>query len=120
MKLDNKTLDRKIKYWAKKLSVDNYKIDFTISEDSSSDDINIEAEIDISLAYLRASITFFEPAITENSLDDTIIHELLHIIFEPLSSMLQQSMGKKYDKLVEDTTESAIEKIVPVLVKVKK
>ncbi len=117
MLLEPKVIDRKIKMWAKKLNVDSFKIDFTISEDSSEDSIDNMAEIEISLAYNNAHIVFFAPAIRENQLDEVVIHELLHLVLEPLSSMLYQSMNKKFEKLVEDTVESTIERIIPVLLK---
>ena len=120
MKLENNTLSKKINYWKKKIGVDKFKIDFVISEDSSPDDINTEADIEISLAYLNATITFYSPAIKESELDKVIVHELLHLILEPLSSILYQSMGKKYDKFVNDLIESTIEILSPIIIKAKR
>jgi predicted metal-dependent peptidase len=120
MKLDDKIVLKKIDYWAERLGVSNFKIEYTISEDSSQDDIGTMADISISLAYSNAHITLFSPAIQDiNQLNETIAHEILHIVLENATSMLHQSMGRKYSDLVVDTIENAIEKIVPALIKNK-
>jgi hypothetical protein len=115
MKLDNKLIQRKITQWQKKLKLNDFVITFVISEDSNQEDIDTQADIDVSLSYLRASITFYSPAISENQLDDVIIHELLHILFEPVSSLLFQAVGRKFEQLATDNIESTIEKIVGLI-----
>ena len=121
MKLDSAELTAKLKLWSKKLGIDKlYRIEFIISPDSCEDDITTMAHVQTSIAYRQVTITFFEPAIDPKMLDATIVHELLHVVLERVDSMCQQAMGKKFEKMVSDEIENAIEFIAPIILKCKK
>lgn len=117
MKLTKQSVTKKIHYFRKLLNIDpDLEINISLSENNCQEDLSTMADIQISLAYNNACITLYSPAIkTVKELDKTLLHELLHLYFEPFQSLLRQSMGKKYQKLIVDMIESTIEKFVKII-----
>lgn len=68
----------------------------------------------ISSSYFVVDMEFNVQEIEDEiELEKTIIHELLHIIVEPLSEAVECGLGKKFAAMSTSLTESTIERLVP-------
>lgn len=69
--------------------------------------------ISVDLRYFIAEIEFNSPEIEEDELEGVILHELLHIIVEPLSCAAGCGLGKKFGEMNSILCESTIERLMP-------
>lgn len=117
MKLDKHHVKILINRWRKILELEsNWKIEFEIRNSASEmSDGNQDsmACIHVDLRYFVADIEFNATEIDENELDAVILHELLHIIVEPLALSSACGMGKKYEEMNSVLCESTIERLLP-------
>lgn len=115
--ISKKTLHKKIKFWRNHLKI-NPKWDFyvTLHENSNNmpaDCHDIEACVEVDLAYFDADFDFNGPLLTDKNIDNVIVHELLHIIVEPLDHFALLATPEKYHDQIRIFAESMIENLIP-------
>lgn len=69
--------------------------------------------ISVDLRYFIAEIEFNAPEIEEQDLEGVILHELLHILIEPLSCAAGCGLGRKFEEMNSILCESTIERLMP-------
>lgn len=70
--------------------------------------------ITVDLRYFLATIEFNCALIQESDdLDSIVLHELLHIIIEPLACSSGCGLGKKFEEMNLILCESTIERLLP-------
>lgn len=115
--ISKKTFHKKIKFWRNHLKINpKWDIYFLLHENSNDmpeDCKDIEACIEVDLAYFDATMDFNGPRIDENNIDNVIVHELLHILVEPLDNFALMAAPKKYHDQVRVFAESMIENLIP-------
>lgn len=115
--LSSKLISKKINHWKKHLQL-NPKWDISFVLHSSSIDLpedcrNMEAYIDIELGYFDAEIHLNGPLVNEQNIDNVLVHELLHILTEPLDNFARMAAPEKYHEQITTFTESMIENLLP-------
>ena len=63
--------------------------------------------------YFSANIEFNTIEIDEGEFDATILHELLHILIDPLATASGNGLGKDHEELNSILVESTIERLMP-------
>lgn len=114
-KFEKRQIKATIDKWRKILQIEpRWKIRFEIKNSPSemSEGYNdAQACVDVESSYFSATIEFNAAEIAENELDEVVLHELLHIILEPLSCVAACGLGKKYEEMNTTLTESTIERL---------
>lgn len=117
MKLEQRQVKAIIDRWRKILQLEpHWNIKFSIRNSSnqmSPGNEDAMACIVVDLRYFIADIEFNAPEIDEGDLEAVILHELLHIIIEPLSTSSGCGLGQKFEEMNSILTESTIEKLMP-------
>jgi hypothetical protein len=117
MNLTQRQVKAIIDRWRKILHLEsNWHITFQIrnsSNEMSEGNQDAMACIVVDLRYFIADIEFNAPEINEADLEAVVLHELLHIIIEPLSTSSGCGLGKKFEEMNSIFTESTIEKLMP-------
>lgn len=117
MKLESRQIKAEIDKWRKILKLEpQWNIRFEIRNSSNKMSAGNEdalACIDVDLRYFVANIEFNAPEIEEKELDGIILHELLHIIIEPISCSSGCGLGKKFEEMNSILCESTIERLMP-------
>jgi len=117
MKLEQRQVKLIIDRWRKILQLEPYwNIKFSIRNSSnqmSPGNEDAMACIIVDLRYFVADIEFNAPEINEGELEAVILHELLHIVIEPLSTSSGCGLGRKFEEMNSILTESTIEKLMP-------
>jgi hypothetical protein len=96
-----------------------YDITFILHQDINDVDEDfrhLEACSEIDMAYFNVIIEFNGQKLNKDNLDNVLIHELLHIIVEPLSHLCQLAVNERYKDLVRIYTESMIENLIPGII----
>ncbi len=117
MKLESRQVKAGIDRWRKILKLEpHWNIDFEVrnsSNEMSAGNEDAMACITVDLRYFNAIIEFNTPEISEEDLEGVILHELLHIIIEPISCSSGCGLGKKFEEMNSILCESTIERLVP-------
>lgn len=117
MKLEERQVKAGIEKWRKILQLEpHWNIKFQVRNSSNEMSMGNEdalACITVDLGYFSANIEFNAPEIEEKELDAIILHELLHIIIEPLSCSSGCGLGEQFKEMNTILTESTIEKLMP-------
>lgn len=117
MKLEKKVMAAKVKEWRDILQIDpQWDITFEIIDNplNMSDDCEGSmACIGVDLDYFSAHIEFNSVEISKDDLDYIVLHELLHILMEPISQAASQGLGKKFEKIGITFCESTVERLIP-------
>lgn len=117
MKLEPRDVKPKIDSWRKILDIEpKWTINFQVRKstlDMSEGNEDALACISVDLRYFSACIEFNSPEIDEAELDAIILHELLHIIIEPISCSSSCGLGEKYEEMASVLCESTIERLMP-------
>jgi hypothetical protein len=120
MKVDEKYVRGRVDYWRKLLAFEKrWKIIVNIIptvEQMSEDQKSSAAFVNIESAYFQADITIcLENNKNKQDLDDTIVHELIHIILDPLDKIVQETLlasGPDFSTMV---TEQVVERLMSVV-----
>ena len=115
--LTRKLVSKKVNFWKKHLQL-NPKWDISFILHSTSFELpedcqNMEAYIDIELGYWDAEIHLNGPLVNDENIDNVIVHELLHIIVEPLDNFALMAIPEKYHDQIRIFAESMIENLIP-------
>jgi hypothetical protein len=115
--LNRKIINKKLNFWRKHLKL-NPKWDITFAFHKSALDMpedcqDVEACIDIEMAYFDAHIDLNGAMLDDFNVDNVLIHELLHIIIEPLDHYALLTAPEKYHDQIRIFAESAIENLIP-------
>lgn len=117
MKLEPRQVKTTIERWRKILKLEpHWNIRFEIrnsSNEMSAGNEDSMACIAVDLRYFNATIEFNAPEINEQDLESVVLHELLHIILEPISCSSGCGLGKKFEEMNSILCESTIERLVP-------
>jgi hypothetical protein len=117
MKLDSNQIKFEILKWRKILKIEpQWKIKHHVRNrptEMSVGNMDSMACIEVDLRYFIADIEFNAQEIEEDELQSVILHELLHIILEPISCASGCGLGKKFEEMNSILTESTIEKLMP-------
>lgn len=117
MNLQPKQVKLIIDRWRKILHLEpHWNIKFQVRKSSNEMSMGNEdamACIVVDLRYFIADIEFNAPEIEEPELEAVVLHELLHILIEPLSCSSGCGLGKKFEEMNSILTESTIEKLMP-------
>lgn len=118
MNLTSNQLRSVISRWRKILEIEpRWNIHFHIRNSPnlmSAGNEDALACIDVDLKYFVADIEFNAAEIDdEDELEGVVLHELLHIIIEPISCAATCGMGKKFDEMSSILCESTIERLMP-------
>lgn len=124
MNIDEEYLKKRIEYFKKFLIFDPlWEFDIKIYDlDDVPDEYKTRAAfVDLNSAeYFKAEISFNSYNIPNKSyLDEVIIHELLHILFYPISSFLSSSVNEKYEDYSSKLEESFIHRLTQILSSIK-
>lgn len=115
--LTRQVVSKKVNYWKKHLKLNpKWDISFVLHGSSlelDEDVRHMEAYIDIELGYFDAEIHFNGPLVNENNIDNVIVHELLHILVEPLDHFARLAAPEKYHEQITIFAESMIENLIP-------
>jgi hypothetical protein len=115
--ITRKILHKKVKFWRNHLKI-NPKWDILVhlyenSNQMPEDSKDMEACIDVDLAYFDATVEFNGPLLNNKNIDNVIVHELLHILVEPLDNFALMALPEKYHDQVRIFAESMIENLIP-------
>ena len=117
MNLQTRQVKAIVDRWRKILQLEsNWHIKFQIrnsSNEMSEGNQDAMACIVVDLRYFIADIEFNASEIDEADLEAVVLHELLHILIEPLSCSSGCGLGKKFEEMNSILTESTIEKLMP-------
>lgn len=117
MKLEQRQVKTIIDRWRKILQLEpHWHIKFSVrnsSNEMSAGNEDAMACIVVDLRYFIADIEFNAPEIDEGDLEAVVLHELLHIVIEPLSCSSGCGLGRKFEEMNSILTESTIEKLMP-------
>jgi predicted metal-dependent peptidase len=112
-----KLFHKKVKFWRNHLKISpKWDIFFYLHQNSNEmpeDSQDVEACIDVDMAYFNATIDFNGPLINDKNVDNVIVHELLHIIVEPLDHFALLATPEKYHDQIRIFAESMIENLIP-------
>lgn len=118
MKLESKFIAKEVRKWRKILQIEP-KWSITINIRNTIEEIvagneDALASIDIELGYFMATLEINTTNIKDDDdLDSIILHELLHIIIEPLACSSGCGLGKKFEEMNLILCESTIERLMP-------
>jgi hypothetical protein len=116
-KIDSHQVKKAIGRWRKILQIEPFwKIEFEVrhsSSEMSEGNQDSMACINVDLRYFVAEIEFNATEIEQNELDATVLHELLHILIEPLACAAGCGLGKKFEEMNSILCESTIERLMP-------
>lgn len=116
-KLQSHQIKEGVEKWRNILKLDpQWKIDFQIrnhSHEMSQGNEDAMACIAVDLRYFIANIEFNPSEFEEKDLDGVILHELLHIILEPITCASGCGLGEKYEEMNSILCESTIERLMP-------
>lgn len=115
--MNRKTIQTKINFWRKHLELNpKWDIKFSLYESSlqmPEDARHMEACIDVDLAYFNATLELNGPMLNEKNIDNVLVHELLHILVEPLDNFALMAIPEKYHDQIRIHAESMIENLIP-------
>lgn len=117
MELKSHQVKASIDRWRKILNIESqWKINFLIrnkSNEMSEGNEGAMACIIVSLSYFSAVIEFNAAEIQEDDFESVVLHELLHIIIEPLAISSGCGLGEKFEEMNIILCESTIERLMP-------
>lgn len=117
MNLKPQQIKTGIDRWRKILRLEpQWNIKFQVrnsSNEMSDGNQDAMACINVDLRYFIADIEFNATEIDEEDLEGVILHELLHIVLEPLSCTSGCGLGRKFEEMNSILTESTIERLIP-------
>ncbi len=117
MKLESKAVKQVIGRWRNILHLEPYwQIKFQIrnsSNEMSDGNQDSMACIHVDLRYFVAEIEFNATEINDGELDAVVLHELLHIILEPITCSSACGLGRKFEEMSSILCESTIERLMP-------
>ncbi len=117
MKLERRQVKKVVDRWRKILQIESYwNIKFQIrnsANEMSDGNQDSMACIYVDLRYFVAEIEFNSTEIDESELDAVVLHELLHIILEPISCSSGCGLGEKFEEMNSILCESTIERLLP-------
>ncbi len=115
--LTRKIIAKKINFWKKHIKLNpRWDVSFVLHASSleiDEDYRNMEAYIDMEPSYWDAEMHINGPLVNEENIDNVIVHELLHIITEPLDKFARLAAPERYHELITDMNESMIENLIP-------
>jgi len=115
--LTRKVISKKINFWKRHLKLNpKWDIDFVLHAsplELDEDYQHMEAYIDMELSYWDAEIHINGQLVNKDNIDNVIVHELLHLITEPLDKFARLAAPEKYHELITDLNESMIENLIP-------
>jgi len=111
-----KELGKLLSYWKNRLGLQPWTIELALANVLASS--NAEAEIEINWETETARITILSPEIYrergllgDQNIERSIVHELLHIIFEPIDPEDRQSLEwKMFEQAIDRVAKAFIEK----------
>jgi len=117
MKITPQLLKQKIKQWRTILDIEKRWI---INSDIRNNPLEMSegnedamACIFVQSGYFSASIEINAIEIDEDDFDSTVLHELLHILVDPLATSSGGGLGKEHEELNSILIESTIERLMP-------
>jgi len=117
MKITPQLLKQKIRQWRTILDIEKrWTINFDIRNnplEMSEGNEDAMACIFVQSGYFSASIEVNTLEVDENELDSTILHELLHILIDPLATSSGNGLEKEHEELNSILVESTIERLMP-------
>lgn len=117
MKITPQLVKQKINQWRTILDIEKrWIINFSIRAnplEMSEGNEDSMACIFVQSGYFSASIEINSIEIDEHELDATILHELLHILLDPLATSSDGGLGKNQQELNSILVESTIERLMP-------
>ena len=117
MKITSQLLKQKIKLWRTILDIEKrWVINFQIRDnplEMSEGNEDAMACIYVQSGYFNANIELNTVEVSEDELDSTILHELLHILIDPLATSSGGGIGKEHEELNSILVESTIERLMP-------
>lgn len=117
MTLEHSHVKKVIDRWRKILKLESqWNIKFAIrnsSNEMSPGNEDAMACIAVDLRYFGAYIEFNSSELTEQDFDAVVLHELLHILIEPLACSSGCGLGERFEEINSILTESTIERLVP-------
>lgn len=117
MKITPQLVKQKINQWRTILDIEKrWTINFSIRTnplEMSEGNEDSMACIFVQSGYFSASIEINSIEIDEHQLDATILHELLHILLDPLATSSDGGLGKNQQELNSILVESTIERLMP-------
>ena len=117
MKLESRQVKKVVDRWRKILKLESHwNIEFKIrnsSNEMSDGNQDAMACIHVDLRYFAAEIEFNATEISEGELDGVVLHELLHIIMEPIACASGCGLGRKFEEMNSILCESTIERLLP-------
>lgn len=93
------------KYWTTKLDLGWLTIKNLYSESFHDEEASLVAETESDWEYRQGTTTWYLPRVaglTDETLENTVIHELVHILVSPIES----EIAERYDKQAEFAVES--------------
>lgn len=116
-KLETRQVKLGIDKWRKILRIEpQWSIKFEVrssANEMSDGNQDAMACINVDLRYFIAELEFNSSEIDEGQLDSVILHELLHILIEPLSCSSACGLGEKFEPMNSILAESTIERLMP-------
>jgi hypothetical protein len=117
MKITPQLLKQKIRQWRTILDIEKrWVINFDIRNnplEMSEGNEDAMACIFVQSGYFSANIEINAIEVDEDELDSTILHELLHILIDPLATSSGNGLGKDHEELNSIMVESTIERLMP-------
>jgi hypothetical protein len=118
MKITPQLLKTKIKEWRAILDIEKrWIINFAIRNnplEMSDGNEDSMACIFVQSGYFNASLEINAVEIhDEHQFNSTVLHELLHILIDPLATASRSSLGKSHEELNSMLIESTIERLMP-------
>lgn len=113
---NEKLVSESLRKWIPKLRLTHYDVTFTVSQEPSGMAEGAAAEINIQVPYLSAHITVYPCAFTHTQhIDEVIVHELCHLITEPMYLFGIDGVTNKELPHLESAREQATEHIAKLM-----
>lgn len=119
--MTERQLQKRVDYWAKRLrplGLGHWDFNVNVVGEEDMDRTNSDAEVTPSTQYDSARIEFKDSSyilMDQDTLDWTIIHELLHVVFRDYDSIVHlvtQELGATAKELAEHQIEHEMEGVI--------
>ena len=105
-----KLIKSRLAYWQDRLRLQRWEISTVFKQKFTGDYKGYIAHVGRDHDYLTAKISFCLPKVSEGIVDETVIHELIHIICAEYDWAIEEfTVGlpaKLYEKIRENTVET--------------